>query len=281
MTVDLHLHSTASDGGDAPADVVKQAAAAGLTTIALTDHDNLDGIAEARAGAREHGIDLIPGSELSVEWTGGAMHMLVYFLEPGPGPLQDRLGELQEGRRQRNLRVADILGDLGFDITYDEVVEEAEGRGIGRPHFAAVMVRKGYVRSIQEAFDLYLGAGKPAYAERVRLDYLDAIALARASGAVPVVAHPHTIGVSADDYAQAFRELADAGVMGIEAHYSEYAPEMRRHLASLAAEHGLVATGGSDYHGRFKPSTSIGRGRGDLRVPPETVDRLQEARSRL
>lgn len=281
MTVDLHLHSTASDGGDAPADVIKAAASAGLRTIALTDHDNLDGIAEARLAATEHGIDLIAGSELSVEWPRGSMHMLVYFLEPGPGPLQDRLAELQAGRHLRNVEMVGVLSGLGLDITYEEILAEAGGRGVGRPHVAAVMVAKGHVTSIQEAFDLYLAKGRPGYVERLRLDYVEAIELARASGAVPVVAHPHTIGVAADDYGVAFRQLADAGLMGVEAHYPEYQPETRLHLASVAEELGMVATGGSDYHGRFKPEVSIATGRGDLSVPDSAADNLRHAQAFL
>ena len=277
MPVDLHLHSTASDGGDEPAELVAAAARAGLTTIAVTDHDNLDGIAEARQAADEHDIELIPGSELSVEWPHGSMHMLVYFLEPGTGPLQDRLTELQEGRRQRNHKVVATLNDLGVDVTYDEISEEAKGKGIGRPHIAAVMVRKGHVETIQEAFDRYLATGQPAYMERVRLDYAEAISLARASGAVPVAAHPHTIGVSAEDYGTAFRTLAEAGIMGIEAYYGEYPPEMRQHLADLARELGLIATGGSDYHGRFKPGVAIGVARGDLEVVESVAEALKAA----
>ena len=281
MAVDLHLHSTASDGGDSPSNVIKQAAVAGLSTIALTDHDNLDGIAEARETASEHGIDLIPGSELSVEWPHGSMHMLVYFLEPGAGPLQNRLEELQQGRKDRNVRVVEVLNELGAEITYDEISTEAQGRGIGRPHIAAVMVSKGYVADIQEAFDRYLATGRPAYQERLRLDLGEASELARASKAVPVVAHPHTTGVTADDYGSGFREMAAAGVMGIEAHYSEYLPETRLHLASLASGLGMIATGGSDYHGRFKPDIAIGSGRGDLVVPDQVVDDLREAQATL
>jgi predicted metal-dependent phosphoesterase TrpH len=249
--------------------------------VALTDHDNLDGIAEARRAASEHGIEVISGAELSVGWPRGAMHLLVYFLEPNAGPLQDRLRDLQDGRRKRNLLVVEKLNELGLHMTYEEVSTEAQGRGVGRPHIASVMVQKGYVSTMQQAFDDYLGAGRPAYRERFRLDYTDAIELARASKAVPVVAHPHTIGVSAEDFATAFRELADAGVMGIEAYYSEYEEPTRQHLASLAAALGLVATGGSDYHGRFRPDFAIGTGRGDLRVPETAAVELRAIQASL
>ncbi len=279
MAVDLHTHSNRSDGSDAPGRLVARAAAAGLSAVALTDHDNLDGIAEARAAAESLAIELVPGTELSVEWPSGGMHMLVYFLEPGPGPLQDRLARLQESRHERNVEMVEALRGLGIDITWEEVLEESGGVGIGRPHLAAVLVRKGVVPDIPAAFDGLLAQGRPAYRGRLRLDYAEAATLARASGAVPVVAHPHTIGVAATDYEQAFRAVADAGVQGIEAHYAEYRPEVRRHLAAIATALGLVATGGSDYHGRYKPDVRLGVGRGDLVVGGEVLEALRSVRS--
>lgn len=246
--------------------------------MALTDHDNLDGIAAAREAAGKDGIDLVAGTELSVEWPSGAMHMLVYFLEPGAGPLQDRLAQLQASRHHRNVEMVETLRSLGIDITWDEVMEESGGIGIGRPHLAAVLVRKGVVPDIPSAFDRYLADGRPAYRGRLRLDYAEAATLARASGAVPVVAHPHTIGVSASDYEDAFRTVAGAGVMGIEAHYAEYPPEVRARLAEMAEDLGMVATGGSDYHGTYKQDVALRVGRGDLDVPDAVLDRLRAVR---
>jgi predicted metal-dependent phosphoesterase TrpH len=278
MSVDLHTHSSRSDGSDTPAELVRKAAGAGLTTVALTDHDNLDGIEEARAAAAAHGIRFIPGTELSVEWDTGAMHMLVYFLEPQPGPLQDKLAWLQASRTDRNRRIAERLQGLGIDITYDEVLAQAEGTGVGRPHFAALLIEKGHVDTFNEAFDVYLAQGRKAYEPRARLDATEAINLARASHAVPVIAHPHTLGVSENDYSTAFSQLADQGLGGIEAHYSEYPQDVRDHLAGICRDLGIVATGGSDYHGTYKPEISIGTGRGDLKVPDEVVEELVAAR---
>lgn len=280
MAVDLHLHSTASDGTDPPEQIVALAVEAGLSSIALTDHDNLDGIAPARAAAEKSGITLISGAELSVDWTStGAIHMLVYWLEPGPGPLQDRLGWLQQGRATRNEQIAQRLQDLGLGVTYDEVVTEAKGRGVGRPHFASILVSKGYVADMSEAFDRYLAEGRAAYVPRERLDAAEAIQLARASGAVPVIAHPHTAGIARDEYRRVFCELTDIGLGGIESYYAEYDPATRAHLASLCNDLGIVATGGSDYHGAYKPGLAIGIGRGDLEVPDDVVDRLEENRA--
>lgn len=275
MSVDLHLHSTASDGTETPTAVVEAAAAAGLSSIALTDHDNLDGIVEARTAADRLDIELIAGAELSVGWSTGAMHLLVYFLEPGPGPLQDRLEELQRSRSNRNVEMVEALAELGIDITYAEVLAEAGGSGVGRPHFAGVLIRKGVVPDVETAFDRYLAAGRPAYRGRQRLDAAEAIELARQSGAVTSIAHPHTIGAGAPDYEAAFEQLAEVGLAGIECWYPEYDQKLRKHLAGVAAGHGLVATGGSDYHGAYKPSIQVGVGKGDLSVPASALEELR------
>ena len=275
MAVDLHLHSTASDGTDPPRRIVELAHQAGLKAIALTDHDNLDGIEEARTAAAGLELEVVAGTELSVEWNGGAVHLLVYFLEPGPGPLQDRLRWLQESRHARNLRIVDRFNELGIPLTYEEVESEAGGRGVGRPHFAAVLLARGHVRTIGEAFDRYLATGGIAYQPRDRLDAGEAIELAGASGAVSVIAHPHTIGAGRTEYDEAFRGLAEAGVDGIEAHYAEYDIGQRAHLASVAERMGLVATGGSDYHGAYKPDLRVGVGKGDLVVPDECLEALR------
>jgi predicted metal-dependent phosphoesterase TrpH len=279
LAIDLHLHSTASDGTVTPAGIVDLAAAARLSAISLTDHDNLDGIEEARRRAAEVGVGFIPGAELSVVWgEATAVHLLVYYLEPSPGPLQDRLAWLRRARATRNARIAERLGALGLEIELAETQAEAGGDVVGRPHFAAVMVRKGYVPDMGAAFDRYLAAGRPGYVERERLEAFEAIRLARASGAVPVVAHPHTIGVGRDEYAARLTALVDAGLGGIEAHYAEYEPEQRAHLASLCAQLGVVATGGSDFHGAYKPGIEVGTGRGDLVVPDDVLTALEAER---
>lgn len=277
VAVDLHAHSTASDGSEPPATVIRRAAEAGLSTVALTDHDNLDGIAEAREAADGLGITFIAGTELSVEWSTGPMHLLVYFLEPVAGPLQDAMIEIRRGRADRNHRLVERLRSFGFDLTYEEVADEAGGSGIGRPHFAAVMVSKGIVPDIPAAFDRYLASGRPGYEPRMRLAAEEAIRLARESKAIPVIAHPHTLGVSADDYNTAFRSLTAVGLGGLECYYGEYAPDLRDHLAGVAAGLGIIATGGSDYHGTYKQGLNIGTGRGDLVVPDAAAEALFEA----
>jgi predicted metal-dependent phosphoesterase TrpH len=281
VAIDLHLHSNKSDGSDSPAEIVRLARQTRLTAIALTDHDNLDGIPEARAAAEEAGIQFISGTELSVNWSGDAMHLLVYFLDPGPGPLQDKLAAVQAGRESRNRRLITRLLELGIELTYEEVVAEADGSGIGRPHFAALLVRKEHAESIQDAFDLYLATGRPAYVPRERLEAFEAISLARESGAVPVVAHPHTLEVPVEGYAEAFGGLVDAGLGGIESYYGGYDYALTRSLVDLCKSFGIVATGGSDYHGTYKAGLSVGIGPGDLVVPDHALSDLEAERDRV
>lgn len=278
MAVDLHLHSVLSDGSDTPEELMRLAAAAGLHGVALTDHDTLDGIPRGRAAAASHGLRFIGGTELSVLWHDQSMHMLVYFVEPGPGPLQDRLDEIRRSRAERNGKIATRLRELGLDITLAEVEAEAGGGVVGRPHFAGVLMAKGYVTSVADAFDRYLAAGRPGYVPRMRLRAEEAITLSRETGAVPVIAHPHTLNLRAEEFATGFRRLVDLGLGGIEAYYGEYTVDMRNRIARICAELGIVATGGSDYHGKYKPHLQVGVGKGDLRVPDAAFEALEAAR---
>jgi predicted metal-dependent phosphoesterase TrpH len=276
MTVDLHAHSTASDGSDSPADLVRLAAECGLTSLALTDHDTQEGIAAATAEAERWGLELIPGVELSLEYDRGGMHLVVLWLEPGDGPLQDRLAELRSGRDSRNLQIVERLGSLGLPVTIEEIEEEAGGGSVGRPHIAAVMVARGYVPDLKAAFDLWLGNGRPAYVGRPRLGPEEAIVLARESGGVPVLSHPHTLGITtAVAMADLLTRLRGAGLVGLEAIYSAYRRHEREGYTDLARRFGLLPSGGSDYHGSYKPGLSLGSGYGDLAVPIRMLDDLR------
>lgn len=276
MAVDLHSHSTASDGSDTPTGLVQLAIEKGLTALALTDHDTQEGLAEAREAVGSADIELIPGTELSLNFNGGGMHLVVLWLEPGSGPLQDRLKGLQDGREGRNARIVDTLSSLGMPITIEEVEEEAGGGSVGRPHIAAVMVRHGYVPDIKTAFDLWLANDRPAYAGRPRLNPEEAIELARESGAVPILAHPHTLGIHrAATMANVLDRLRGAGLVGLEAMYSAYQRHERYGYADLARRFGLVPSGGSDYHGTYKEGLDLGNGYGDLHVPESTLEELR------
>jgi hypothetical protein len=278
--IDLHTHSTASDGSDAPGELMRLAAKAGLSAVALTDHDTVEGLAEARAAAATTGIRLVPGCELSCEVAAGTMHLLVYFLDDGPGPLQDRLTALQRARHGRNERIVGVLRDHGFDITVEEVLAEAGGGTVGRPHVAGVMLRKGYVSSIQEAFDRWLAKGKPAYLGRERLPAGEAISLAHDSGAVTVLAHPTSLDLEPDATESFVAHLAELGLDGIEAEYGRFSPDQRAQYRRLGERLGLCPTGGSDYHGRYKPDIALGTALGDLSVPDELLVALEDRRTR-
>lgn len=276
MAIDLHSHSTASDGSAEPSALVRLAVEQGLTTLALTDHDTQEGIEEARAATAGTDLELIAGTELSLEYDAGGMHLLVLWLEPGSGPLQSRLATLRQWRNRRNEQIVAALTELGMPMTIDEVTEEAGSGSVGRPHIAAVMMAKGYVESIEEAFEHWLAAGKPAYWSRPRLRPEEAIQLALESGGVPILAHPHTLNINrAAEMADLLTELREAGLVGLEAIYSSYRQHERDGYADLARRFGLVPSGGSDYHGSYKPGLDLGRGYGDLVVPDSVLDDLR------
>jgi len=278
--IDLHTHSTVSDGSDPPAAVAALAHRAGCRAFALTDHDRLDGIAEARREATRLGVELVPGCELSCQWEPGTFHLLVYFVEPGDGPLADALARLQQVRADRNVTMVARLAGLGLPITMEEVEAEAGGEGVGRPHMAAVLVAKGAADSVQDAFDRWLARGRPGYVDKARLSVTEAAALARQAGGVAVIAHPVSLGLEGSSLESTLRQLAEDGVAGLESYYGRYSPPRRRELVELARRCGMVATGGSDHHGRYKPDLTVGRGTGDLEVPDSVLEELEARRPR-
>jgi predicted metal-dependent phosphoesterase TrpH len=278
--IDLHTHSVASDGTDQPERIPELAAAAGCQAVALTDHDTLAGLPAARRRAGELGIELVPGCEISCSFRGTSAHVLVYFVEDEEGPLQDELARLREDRVARNRRLAERLAELGSAVTYDEVVAEASHEeSVGRPHFAAVLVRHGEAESVPDAFDRWLARGRPAYVPKARVAPAAIAEAAAGSGSVAVLAHPLSLGLTGSELESAVAELAEAGFTGLEALYGRYTPGERKGLARLAKRFGLVATGGSDYHGAVKPDLSICSGQGDLRVPYTALEQLRDRRA--
>lgn len=276
MAVDLHTHTTASDGADSPTELVEAAAVLGLSAVAITDHDTTEGLQEAKEAAIRVGIELVEGVELSLEWRPGAMHMLV-LLARDSDLLHSRLEGVRRGRVCRNLRMVERLRTQGIDITMEEVMGEGGEGTIGRPHFAALLTKKGYVADIPEAFTRYLGRGCPAYVERHRLGSAEAIELAHTVGGVAVLAHPLTLGVEGGQMSGLLRELTAQGLDGMEAYCGGYGAPTRQTLVRLARRHGLIPTGGSDYHGHFKPDIKLGVGRGDLVVPDQVLEELRVA----
>jgi predicted metal-dependent phosphoesterase TrpH len=276
--IDLHTHSTCSDGSDSPTRIIDLAVAAGCSAVALTDHDGLSGIDEARERAGETGIEFVPGCEVSCLFSPGTMHVLCFFAEPGEGPLQDQLERLRSDRDTRNDRLIARLNELGIPITMELLREEAGDATLGRPHFATVLARLGAVDSYQEAYDTLLAKGGPAYFPKAFIDAPTTIEAAHGSGALAVLAHPLSMGLEPAELERQIAELTDAGLTGMECWYGRYSAEDRQGLVNIAARHDLVATGGSDFHGTYKPDLSVGTGTGDLDVPESALAELTARR---
>lgn len=273
--IDLHLHSVFSDGSETPERICEMAAQVGLSAIALTDHDGIAGLERAEAAATDHGLRLLSGCEISCRTEYGSVHMLCYFSGAPDPSFTGELERLAADRASRNEQMVAKLAALGLPITYEEVLEEAGGAGVGRPHFAGVLVRNGAAESIQDAFDRYLGFGAPGYVNKARLSPKDALATINAAGAAGVIAHPYSLGMAPSELESYVAGLADEGLAGVESYYGRYTPEMRADLVRMARRRGLVPTGGSDYHGSYKPDIEVGVGTGDLAVPDEVLDELE------
>ncbi len=280
VVIDLHTHSDRSDGSEPPERIVELAHDVGCSAVALTDHDTLAGLPAARARADELGIRLIPGCEVScLPIAGGGVHVLVYFVDDPRSPLGVELDRLREDRRARNEALAVRLQQLGIPVTLEMAAAHAGTvEGTGRPHFARAMVDVGAVATLDEAFERYLGNGAAAYVPKGRLTVADVCRLARDSGGAAVLAHPYTTGLEGDALATAVSDLAAAGLVGLEAVYGRYSTRQRTDLGNLARRFGLVATGGSDYHGASKPGLHVGTGTGDLKVPDQVLVQLEAAR---
>jgi len=277
--LDLHLHTTHSDGSLPPAEVLALAHKAGVTALAITDHDITTGLPEALEAGARLGIKIIPGVEISSRFGDNELHILGYFLNWQDPALNARLGTLRASRHSRNPLIIEKLRALGQDITYDEVRELAGTESVGRPHIARVMMEKGYVKSAKEAFDRFLAHGKPAYMPRELPDPADAIAWIRAAKGVPVLAHPLWARQNGEGLYKLCEKLKAEGLGGIEVHYSTHNPKQTAELLDLARRLDLLVTGGSDFHGVTKPDIEVGVGRGGLIVPVTLLEPLERAAS--
>jgi len=277
--IDLHSHTTESDGTYSPRELVEAAVAEGLEALAVTDHDSFNGYELARPIAAEAGLNLICGIELSTKVRRGhrkTVHLLGYFLEGEPcGDLVDWLRELQSTRRDRNRRLADKLQSMGMAVTLEEV--EALGRSMaGRPHFARILVSKGYVANYREAFDRYLDESASAYVDREEPTLEEAIGRLRASGGISSLAHPVRLNLSdREEEERLVATLAGQGLTAIEAHHSDHGPEDTARYLDLAGKYGLKVTGGSDFHGENKPGVRLGVGPGHLDIPMRVLEDLR------
>ena len=244
--VDLHLHTTSSDGVHSPEAIVAKAAARGLEIISICDHDTVEGIGPALAAAANYnGLTLIPGVEVSTDFQNGEVHVLGYYIDQNHPGLNQTLKTMRQSRVERARAMVKKLAELGIHIEWARVRELAGSGSIGRPHIAQAMLEKGHIATFGDAFYSYLGHGQPAYVERIKMSPQEAVVLILAAGGLPVLAHPMTI----DEPETMISNLAVAGLVGLEVYYGGSSPDQIEQLVKTAARHGLIATGGSDYHG--------------------------------
>lgn len=276
--IDLHSHTTESDGTFSPVELVAEAQRIGLEALAVSDHDTLAGYDAAREPAQAAGLDLVCGIELSTKFRGRSVHLLGYFPNRDPGPeFRAWLGGMQQSRYDRNVRMAQRLRSLGVDITFEEV--QAKGRSLtGRPHFARVLMDKGYVSTMQQAFDEYLDESAKGYVERQEAEFGESVQRIAAAGGAASVAHPiRLLRNGQGGLEETIAEMRDLGLPALEAYHSDHRPADVAQYERLARQYGLAMTGGSDFHGANKPNIQLGTGaNGNLHVPVEILVRLRE-----
>jgi predicted metal-dependent phosphoesterase TrpH len=276
--IDLHIHTTASDGMLTPSQVVRLAKERNLKAIAITDHDSIDGVREALDQGRRVSLEVIPGVEISANSKAGNLHLLGYYVQTEHGILKEKLDRLKQARSERNPNIVRKLNALGVDISYPEVIQVSGGGQVGRPHFARVLRDKRYVRTIDEAFDRYLGQGAPAYVDKFRFDVKEGIEIVSKAGGVPVLAHPYSLNCTAEDLEEMVSALARDGLKGIEAFYPDHTPKQTAHYQRLAEKLDLVTTGGADFHGPLITKAELGIIGQGISLTYATVEALKRAR---
>lgn len=267
-TIDLHVHSTASDGTLSPSALLMEAKKAGLSAVALTDHDTMDGIAEAEAAAKTLGIELVPGVEFSTDYKGCEVHVLGFYLSADYAPLQKKLAEFRDFRVTRNERMAERLREEGFSITMEQLKARFPDSVLTRAHIANFLLETGQIPDKKTAFSEYIGDNCRCYVKRPKISPLEASALIQDAGGLAVLAHPVLYdSLSEEDLTQMIRELKDADMCGLESLYSENTADDEARMRQLADSFGLLISGGSDFHGANKPEIRLGIGKGNLRIP--------------
>ena len=278
MSVDLHTHTTHSDGTFTPTELINLAHEKILTAIAITDHDITSGIEEAISYSDKSGIKVVPGVELSVNYNfpgKGHLHILGLFIDPRHPLLNKTLQNLRGERLKRNQKILDRLKELGKPVSQDDLHREAGIGTVGRPHIAAVMLKKGYVGNIREAFHRFLKSGAPAYFDRMRLNADQAIDLIHLAGGIAIVAHPLSLGFSSfKAVGEYLLQLKNIGLDGIEVYCSGQRENIRQSMIQFARENTMVVSGGSDFHGTVKPDLQLGSGKGDLDIPDQVYTDL-------
>lgn len=279
MKIDLHIHSTASDGTLSPSEILNMAQRLNLGAISITDHDTINGTKEALAIGIPPSLKFLTGVEISANPPScfscpGSFHILGYGINIDDTRLNHTLARLQEARKNRNPRIVELLNRMGFDLTLNEIRKDSGKCQLGRPHIAKQMVKKGFVQSVSEAFDRYLATGQPAYVDKYRVDCNRAVEVILNAGGLPVLAHPVLLNIKDDALEKLIIRLRAMGLKGIEAYYPEQPPDLIVRYIEMANRHGLLITGGTDFHGSIKPEIKMGSGRGNFSVPYELYEKL-------
>ncbi len=274
--VDLHSHSTASDGALSPGQLVRTAAVLGLTGLALTDHDTVDGLAEFLAAGRGTSLKLVGGVEISLDHSG-TFHLLGLNVAGDIG-LPAALSRLKTFRVDRNIRMLDRIGRLGYHISWEILLEAARGGQLGRPHFADILVARGFFKNRDEVFEKLLGKGCPGYVDKIHLSPEEGLSMIRAAGWAPVLAHPVSLGLATSDWLTWLGRLTDGGLLGLEVYHPSHSQEQSDFLGGLARRFGLVPTAGSDFHSEAKSASLLGW---TLRNSPFGWEMVEELRNKL
>lgn len=278
--VDLHIHSTASDGSLPPVEILTASEKAGLSAIAITDHDTIEGCRDILDTARAWPLDCLTGVEISAAFPEefslpGSLHILGYDFDINDSRLNQRLKKQEAARNQRSPEIIQRLNGLGLDLSIEDVKPFAQGTQLGRPHIASAMKALGMVNSIDEAFDRYIGSGGPAYVDKPRIKAEHAIDLINAAGGVSVLAHPGLINTrNEEELKQLISLMTNMGLKGIEALYPDHSSSQTAYYKELADRYNLLITGGSDFHGALNPHIQLGKGKGDLFVSYALFERL-------
>jgi len=273
--IDLHSHSIFSDGSSTPEELVELAEQGGLAALALTDHDTTDGLPRFLAAGDNSSVETVAGIELSAEFGAVTFHILGYFFDPANEALQTALKWVREGRTERNVQILEKLNRLGYNLTHDDVLKHAGDDLVGRPHFAAALIEKGHFKHKDKIFQQLLGKGKAAYVDRQRLTPETCVELICKAGGVAVIAHPGQMKLTARSLRRLVKQLKNHGLGGIEVWHPIHKPYQMASYLRICEDFDLVATGGSDFHGKLTPDLTLGRGFGDLCVPDAALEMLR------
>ncbi len=273
--IDLHAHTSASDGTYSPNELVTLAKSEGIEAIAITDHDTIEGVPEALEAGEKVGLEVIPGVEISLDHQPGSMHVLGLFLDIKNKKLIEYLTVLQASRSSRNPKIIEKLNELGLAISMEDVQKISGGGQVGRPHIAAALLKDGYVSSNQQAFDKYLKKGAIAYFERSRLTREETVDMIHGAGGLVILAHPNTLGVNGSSFSYLMSELKEVGFDGLEVFYNSHSQTDEDRLMKIVDKNGFIISGGTDFHGQNKPSIKLGVGYGNMAIPYEVLQEMK------